>query len=80
MGEQRLRASAKGLLKRIFENKVGEKRAWRELCNKGVRIWEMGNAYEFLVRKPKAKRPLGRPRRRWESIVTCMRDCRRVLD
>jgi hypothetical protein len=30
------------------------------------------NAYRILVGKPEGKRPLGRPRRRWEdNIVTC---------
>jgi hypothetical protein len=29
---------------------------------------EKRNAYRILVGKPKAKRPLGRPRRRWENI------------
>ena len=27
------------------------------------------NAYRVLVRKPKGKRPLGRPRRRWEDNI-----------
>jgi hypothetical protein len=27
---------------------------------------EMRNAYNILVGKPEGKRPLGRPRRRWE--------------
>jgi hypothetical protein len=29
---------------------------------------EMRNKYNILVKKPKGKRPLGRPRRRWEDI------------
>jgi hypothetical protein len=30
------------------------------------------NSYRILVEKPEEKRPLGRPRRRWEdNIVTC---------
>jgi len=28
---------------------------------------EMKNAYKILVRKPKGKRSLGRPRHRWEG-------------
>jgi hypothetical protein len=28
---------------------------------------EKRNAYRLLVRKPEGKRPLGRPRRRWED-------------
>jgi hypothetical protein len=27
------------------------------------------NAYRILVRKPEGKRPLGRPRRRWEDNI-----------
>jgi hypothetical protein len=27
------------------------------------------NAYRILVGKPEGKRPLGRPRRRWEDII-----------
>jgi len=30
---------------------------------------EMRNAYTILVRKPEGKRPLGRRRRRWETIL-----------
>jgi hypothetical protein len=29
----------------------------------------MGNKYTILVGKPEEKRPLGRPRRRWEGKV-----------
>jgi hypothetical protein len=29
----------------------------------------MGNAYKILVGKPEGKRPLGRPRRRWEDNI-----------
>jgi hypothetical protein len=32
-----------------------------------ARIGENRNAYRFLVGKPEGKRPLGRPRRRWED-------------
>jgi hypothetical protein len=35
----------------------------------------MRNGYKILVRKPKGKRPLGRPRSRWEdSIRTDLRE------
>jgi hypothetical protein len=34
-----------------------------------ARIGEMRNAYNILVRKPGGKRPLGRPRRRWEDNI-----------
>jgi hypothetical protein len=30
---------------------------------------EMRNAYKILVGKPEWKRPLGRPRRRWENNI-----------
>jgi hypothetical protein len=29
----------------------------------------MRNAYKMLVGKPGGKRPLGRPKRRWEDII-----------
>jgi hypothetical protein len=32
-------------------------------------IGEMRNAYRVLVRKPEAKKPLGRSRRRWEDNI-----------
>jgi hypothetical protein len=34
-----------------------------------VRTGKVRNAYKILVGKPEAKRPLGRPRRRWEGNV-----------
>jgi len=30
---------------------------------------ERGDAYRVLVRKPEGKRPLGKPRRRWEDNI-----------
>jgi hypothetical protein len=39
------------------------------------RTGEIRNAYRILVGKPEGKRPLGRPRRRWEdNIRTCVRE------
>jgi hypothetical protein len=32
-------------------------------------IGEMRNACKILVEKPEGKRPLGRPRRRWEDNI-----------
>jgi hypothetical protein len=32
-----------------------------------VRIGERRGAYRILVRKPEGRRPLGRPKRRWEN-------------
>jgi len=34
-----------------------------------ARMGKMGNAYNVLVGKTEVKRPLGRPRRRWESNI-----------
>jgi hypothetical protein len=33
---------------------------------------DMRNAYKILVGKSEGKRPLGRPRRRWEDIIRHM--------
>jgi hypothetical protein len=33
------------------------------------RMEEMKNAYNILVGKPEGKRPLGRPRHRWEGNI-----------
>jgi hypothetical protein len=35
-----------------------------------ARVGEMGNVYNILVGKPEGNKPLGRPRRRWEDIIT----------
>jgi hypothetical protein len=34
-----------------------------------TRMGERRGVYRVLVRKPEAKRPLGRPRRRWEGNI-----------
>jgi hypothetical protein len=34
-----------------------------------ARMGEMRNVYNTFVRKSQAKRPLGRPRRRWEDNI-----------
>jgi hypothetical protein len=34
-----------------------------------ARMGEGRNVYRVLVRKPEGKRPLGRPRRRWEDGI-----------
>jgi hypothetical protein len=37
---------------------------------------DMRNAYSILIGKPEGKRPLGRPRSRWEDIIRV--DCREI--
>jgi hypothetical protein len=32
-------------------------------------IWEVRGVYRVLVEKPEGKRPLGRPRHRWENNI-----------
>jgi hypothetical protein len=34
-----------------------------------ARMWEGRGIYRVLVRRPEGKRPLGRPRRRWEDNI-----------
>jgi hypothetical protein len=34
-----------------------------------ARLEDMRNSYKFLVGEPEGKRPLGRPRRRWEDNI-----------
>jgi hypothetical protein len=39
-----------------------------------IKLWaeheKMRNAYKILAEKPEGKRPLRRPRRRWEDNIT----------
>jgi hypothetical protein len=37
-----------------------------------ARMGEGRNLYRVLVGKPEGKRPLGRPRRRWEDGIKCI--------
>jgi hypothetical protein len=39
---------------------------------------EKRNAYRILVGKPEGKRPLGRPRRRWEYNTSIRIDLREI--
>jgi hypothetical protein len=32
-------------------------------------VGEVGDAYNILVERPEGRRPLGRPRRRWEDNI-----------
>ena len=34
-----------------------------------ARLWERRDVYSVSVEKPKGKRPLGRPRRRWDDNI-----------
>ncbi|KAJ4428882.1 hypothetical protein ANN_25875 [Periplaneta americana] len=58
---------------RMFENKVLRGIFWakRRLrwAEHVVRMGESRNAYRVLVGRAKGKRPLGRPRRRWEDNI-----------
>jgi hypothetical protein len=39
------------------------------------RVWEGRGVYRVLIGRPEGKRPLGRPRRRWEdNIKTDLRE------
>jgi hypothetical protein len=39
------------------------------MCNIVLRMGERRGAYRVLVGKPEGRRPLGRPRRRWEDNI-----------
>ena len=39
------------------------------MCPDVARMGEGRGVYRVLVRKPEGKRPLGRPRRRWEDNI-----------
>jgi hypothetical protein len=39
------------------------------MCRACSRHAEKTNSYRILVGKPEGKRPLGRPRRRWENNI-----------
>jgi hypothetical protein len=41
----------------------------RRLAGHVARMGEDRKLYKVLVGKPEGKRPLGRPRRRWEDVV-----------
>ena len=83
--ERRLRVFENRVLRRIFGPKRDEVTGeWRKLHNEELNnlyiiiiIWEghvarMGEGrgvYRVLVGKPEGRRPLGRPRRRWEDNI-----------
>jgi hypothetical protein len=45
------------------------KDVWKRWVGHVVCMGEMRNAYKILVGKPEGKRPLGRPRHRWEDDI-----------
>jgi len=40
-----------------------------EICDVFLRCFYVEGVHRFLVEKPEGKRPLGRPRRRWEDNI-----------
>jgi len=49
-----------------------EIRRYKMLIFLKARMGERRGVYRILMRKPEGKRPLGRPRRRWEIILRCI--------
>jgi hypothetical protein len=66
--EHRVRVFENRVLRRIFGPKREEDGSWRKLHNDGVHGGVRG-VYRFLVGRPESKRPLGRPRHRWEDNI-----------
>ena len=50
----------------IIRNLKSRRLRWAGLV---ARMEQFRNAYRVLVGKPESKRPLGRPRRRWEDSI-----------
>ena len=62
------------VLRRVFGSKRDEVTGeWRKLHNEELRhvapVGEGRGVHGVLVGKPEGKRPLGRPRRRWEDNI-----------
>ncbi|KAJ4444090.1 hypothetical protein ANN_05879 [Periplaneta americana] len=55
----------------IIRNNKSRRSRW---AGHVARMGESRNAYRVLVRRPEGKRPLGRPRRRWEDIKMDLRE------
>ena len=55
----------------IIRNLKSRRLRWAEHVARTV---QSRNAYRVLVGKPEGKRPLGRPRRRWEDIKMNLRE------
>jgi hypothetical protein len=50
----------------LFERSNREECKWAENV---TRVGKMRSAHRFIVGKPEGKRPLGRPRRRWDDNI-----------
>jgi hypothetical protein len=62
--EHKLRVFEKRVLRKIYGPKREEDGSWRKLHN------EWGGVFTgFLVGRPEGKRPLRRPKRRWEDNI-----------
>jgi hypothetical protein len=66
MGFIYVRLHSEELHKNIVRVTKSRRMRWR---GRVARMGEMRNAYIILVGKPEGKRPLGRPRRRWEYNI-----------
>jgi hypothetical protein len=56
--------------RRVFGPKRDEVTGeWRKLHNEKLRMREGRGVYSVLLGNPEGKRPLGRPRRRWEANI-----------
>jgi hypothetical protein len=77
--EHRLRVFQNSVL--MFSTKREEDRSWKKLHNDELHRWRMRwvvhvacmgegrNVYRVLVGRPDGRRPLGRPRCRWEGNI-----------
>jgi hypothetical protein len=54
---------------KVFKNQVKEGEMGRACSTNGA----TRNAYRILVGKPEGKRPLRRPRRRWEDSIKILK-------
>jgi len=57
---------------RNWREKCKDRRLWNEILKHVARMGQGRGVYRVLVGKPERKRPLGRPRRRWEDNINTM--------